>query len=115
MATPTDSVNSFVNKIQNLEDGYVLPAIQRPYVWKEKQIALLFDSILRNYPLGTLMIWKTKKDLSSRSFRKDWNSGEDFALLKDVPVRNKNVILDGQQRLQSLLIGMRGTYNKKRL
>jgi hypothetical protein len=115
MATPTDSVNSFVNKIQNLEDGYVLPAIQRPYVWKEKQIALLFDSILRNYPLGTLMIWKTKKDLSSRSFRKDWNAGEDFALLKDVPVRNKNVILDGQQRLQSLLIGMRGTYNKKRL
>jgi uncharacterized protein with ParB-like and HNH nuclease domain len=115
MATPTDSINSFVNKLQSVDEGYVLPAIQRPYVWKEKQIAKLFDSILRNFPLGNLMIWRTKKDLSSRSFRKDWKSGEYFNLLKEIPVKTKNVVLDGQQRLQSLLIGMRGTFNGKSL
>ena len=115
MATPTDSINSFVNKLQSVDEGYVLPAIQRPYVWKEKQIAKLFDSILRNFPLGNLMIWRTRKDLSSRVFRKDWKSGEDFTLLKEIPVKTKNVVLDGQQRLQSLLVGMRGSYNGKTL
>jgi hypothetical protein len=115
MKNSTDSVNSIIGKIQNAEEGYSLPAIQRPYVWKEKQIAMLFDSILRSYPLGVLMIWKTKKDLSTRSFGRDWKSGEDYALNKEIPVKTKNVILDGQQRLQSLLIGMRGTYNGKSL
>jgi Protein of unknown function DUF262 len=115
MKNSTESVNSIVGKVQNAEEGFALPAIQRPYVWKEKQIAMLFDSILRSYPLGVLMIWKTKKDLSTRSFVKDWKSGEDFALNKDIPVKTKNVILDGQQRLQSLLIGMRGTYNGRSL
>ena len=115
MANRNESVNSIVSKLQSMDDVYVLPAIQRPYVWKESQIVKLFDSIMRNYPLGSLMVWRTRKDLSSREFKRDWKKGDSFSLTKDTPVKTKNVILDGQQRLQSLLIGMRGSYNGKLL
>ena len=115
MANRNESVNSIVSKLQSVDDVYVLPAIQRPYVWKESQIVKLFDSIMRNYPLGSLMVWRTRKDLSSREFKRDWKKGDSFSLTKDTPVKTKNVILDGQQRLQSLLIGMRGSYNGKLL
>jgi hypothetical protein len=115
MANRNESVNSIVSKLQSVDDVYVLPAIQRPYVWKEAQIVKLFDSIMRNYPLGSLMVWRTRKDLSSREFKRDWKKGDSFSLTKDTPVKTKNVILDGQQRLQSLLIGMRGSYNGKLL
>jgi hypothetical protein len=115
MPTPTDSISSFVNKLQSPEEGYVLPSIQRPYVWKEDQVCKLFDSIMRSYPLGTLMIWRTKKDLSTRTFNKFWEKDADLSVRTELPVRAKNLVLDGQQRLQSLLIGMRGTYAKKTL
>lgn len=115
MANRNESVNSIISKLQSLDDVYVLPAIQRPYVWKESQIVKLFDSIMRNYPLGSLMVWRTRKDLSSREFKRDWKKGDDFSVTKETPVKTKNVILDGQQRLQSLLIGMRGSYNGKLL
>jgi len=115
MATTTESINWFVHKLQSIDEGYVLPSIQRPYVWKEKQIAKLFDSILRNFPIGNLMIWRTKEISRYRTFLKDWKNSGDFSLDNDLPGKTKNVILDGQQRLQSLLIGMRGTYNGKSL
>lgn len=115
MATPTDSPYAFVNKILGREENYVLPSIQRPYVWKEKQICKLFDSIMRGYPLGTLLVWRTNQKLSSRPFTKDWSKKSDSPLLADETGRSKNLILDGQQRLQSLLIGMRGTYDGKSL
>jgi hypothetical protein len=115
MATPTDSPYAFVNKILGQDESYVLPSIQRPYVWKEKQICKLFDSIMRGYPLGTLLVWKTNQKLSSRPFSKDWSKKAESPLLADETGKAKNLILDGQQRLQSLLIGLRGTYEGKSL
>jgi len=61
------------------------------------------------------MIWRTKKDLSTRSFEKFWSKDANLAVRPEMPVRAKNLVLDGQQRLLSLLIGMRGTYAKKSL
>jgi hypothetical protein len=41
--------------------GFWLPNIQRPFVWSEEQIARLFDSIMREYPISTLLVWKTRR------------------------------------------------------
>lgn len=113
MPTPSDTVYAFVNKMISKEEAYVLPSIQRPYVWKEKQVCQLFDSVMRGYPLGTLLTWKTRQDLRTREFCPNWSKKLSNELHPDEGV--KNVVLDGQQRLQSLLIGMRGTYEGKTL
>jgi len=114
MSTPTDSINSFVNKVTSPEDNFVIPAIQRPFIWKEKQICSLFDSIMRNFPLGTLLIWRTKRELITRTLTPDFLKHKDN-MKPHADKKSKNMILDGQQRLQSLLIGLRGSYEAKRL
>jgi len=40
--------------------SYYLPAIQREFVWPPEKIEALFDSILRGYPIGTLLIWDVR-------------------------------------------------------
>ena len=45
-----------------------MPNIQRPFVWSEEQIARLFDSIMREYPISTLLVWKTKEEVKHRKF-----------------------------------------------
>ncbi len=40
-------------------DEIVLPAMQRPFVWNEDRIYRLVDSLLRGFPIGALMLWKT--------------------------------------------------------
>jgi uncharacterized protein with ParB-like and HNH nuclease domain len=35
----------------------VLPAIQREFVWNEQKIAALFDSLMRDYPIGGFLYW----------------------------------------------------------
>ena len=50
------TIKEAIVAIQNQE--YILPAIQREFVWNTKQIELLFDSILRDYPISTFLFWK---------------------------------------------------------
>ena len=54
MKTPKHSLRKVVSFLNNEEEdgGFRLPNIQRPFVWTEEQIARLFDSILREYPVG---------------------------------------------------------------
>lgn len=101
------------------EDGGLwLPNIQRPFVWSEGQICKLFDSILREYPISTLLVWKTKDSVRSRRFIDNFKK-EQLSKLSDffVPENNKKkgLVLDGQQRLQALFIGLRGSYEGKEL
>ncbi len=42
------------------DDEYVLPAIQREFVWDTDQIETLFDSLMRDYPISTFLFWKVK-------------------------------------------------------
>src|SRR5437016_4824376 len=93
------------------EGGFWLPNIQRPFVWSEEQICRLFDSILREYPISTLLVWKTNSTIRRRKFIDNWKCTlrlSDFYVPEDS--RKKCLVLDGQQRLQSLLIGLRGSY-----
>ena len=106
---------SFLNNPEE-EGGFWLPNIQRPFVWSEEQICRLFDSILREYPISTLLIWKTKSDIRRRKFIDNWRSSlklTDFYVPEDT--KHKCLVLDGQQRLQSLFIGLRGSYDGKEL
>jgi len=118
MKNSKDSIRKFVNYLNNPNEdgGYWLPNIQRPFVWKEEQIERLFDSILREYPIGTLLIWKTDSSLRRRKFvdlyKKSLKLTDYYIPVDDT---QKMLVLDGQQRLQSLFIGLKGSYDKKEL
>lgn len=111
----SESITSLVNKLTNTDERFVLPSLQRPYVWKEKQIFKLFDSIMQSYPLGSLLVWKTKKQIVSRELKKNWSKKGQQANGPMPDSKSKYMILDGQQRLQSLLIGLRGTHEGRAL
>jgi uncharacterized protein with ParB-like and HNH nuclease domain len=113
-----ESFRKFVGYLNNpdQEGGYWLPNIQRPFVWKEEQIERLFDSILREYPIGTLLVWKTKSKIRRRKFIDNYKLDiklTNFYIPEDD--KQKMLVLDGQQRLQSLFIGLLGSYEKKEL
>ena len=100
------------------EGGFWLPNIQRPFVWSEDQICRLFDSIMREYPISTLLIWKTTSAIRRRKFIDNWKETlrqhlSDFYVPQSD--KKKCFVLDGQQRLQSLFIGLCGSFEGKEL
>lgn len=112
------SIRKIVNWLNNPEKdgGFWLPNIQRPFVWREDQIERLFDSLMREYPISTLLVWKTTSPIRRRKFIDNYHSGlhlSDFYVPEDSGV--KMLVLDGQQRLQALYIGLKGSYEKKEL
>jgi len=118
MGNKKETIRKFVSLINNEEEqgGLWLPNIQRYFIWKEEQIEGLFDSIMREYPIGSLLIWKTKESIKIRKFIDNYKEGLkliDFYVPKNEKI--KLVVLDGQQRLQSLFIALRGSYNGKEL
>jgi hypothetical protein len=79
-----------------LTGDIILPEFQRPFVWKRRQILELMDSIYKNYPIGSLLVWESKQNLASKRSIADL----DIADRSDAyPV---NYLLDGQQRLSAI-------------
>jgi len=118
MRNKKETIRKFISLINNEEEqgGLWLPNIQRYFIWKEEQIERLFDSIMREYPIGNLLIWKTKEPVKMRKFIDNYKDGLkliDFYVPKNEKI--KLIVLDGQQRLQSLFIALRGSYNGKEL
>ena len=70
-----------------------IPQFQRKFVWKHPQALDLLDSILKNYPVGSLLLWRTSKKLATER-----NIG-DFKLPSTEELSPTNYVLDGQQRL----------------
>ncbi|WP_436708091.1 DUF262 domain-containing protein [Lactiplantibacillus plantarum] len=108
--------------IENIDQNkYLLPAIQRKFVWKPQQIELLFDSIMREYPINSLMMWeitsdKIKEDYKFYSFLRTFK--QRYGEMNEVlDTRGRTdlfyAVIDGQQRLNSLYIGIKGTYAAK--
>ena len=94
---------------------FFLPAIQRDFVWKEEQTTRLFDSVMREYPIGTFLTWRTNSpEVRARRFVDIYQQGK---LGEDIPSDGsvKHLVLDGQQRLQSFFIGLKGSYGQKEL
>ncbi len=109
----SDKIESFLDGMS--KNSFLLPAIQRGYVWKERQIVRFIDSLMRDFPTGTLLLWnkpsgemyKFNQHYSKEIGNKKASSGE----VHD----STDGVLDGQQRLTSIFIAFRGTYNGKRL
>ena len=93
-----------------------LPAIQREYVWDTDGIEKLFDSIMGNYPISSFLFWKVreeKKNLwTAYKFFSDFNREDPHNEEANLAGINQDIylVLDGQQRLTSLFIGLKGSY-----
>lgn len=99
-----------------------LPEIQRKFVWKETQIVNLFDSLILGYPIGALLFWRTsKKNINSSEdslnlyrFIKEYHERDNHDNQKEsLPIttdyESYYIVLDGQQRLSSLYIAIKGS------
>jgi hypothetical protein len=98
----------------------ILPAIQREFVWKPTQVIGLFDSIMRGYPIGGFLSWKVEPKTVSQfrfyGFLKDFSEYDNRhnPVADPVPGQSVTAVLDGQQRLTSLNVGLRGSYAYRR-
>lgn len=108
-------VSDVVSEID--EEKYVLPVIQRELVWTEEKMELLFDSLLKGNSFGSIIVIEEDKDtkplFASRSFTKDGNllSSQN----KENLTQTQYFVIDGQQRLQTFYIGLKGSYHGKSL
>lgn len=108
------SVAETVNRINGRK--YVLPAIQREFVWKPEQIIRLFDSLLKGYPIGSFLFWTVgqdrTKDYAFYHFVQDYHERDARHNQKAALTGTSDVtaVLDGQQRLTALYIGLCGSY-----
>ena len=97
----------------------VLPAIQREFVWQPEQICTLFDSLMQGYPFGTFLYWKIEQENNSNyqfyDFVREYHEKKNphCPPLGELPNRDVTAVLDGQQRLTALNIGLRGSMARK--
>jgi hypothetical protein len=117
MYKPGGTIAAALEKIQR--KTYVLPAIQREFVWKPEQIERLFDSLMQGYPFGTFLFWTVKPETSGKFKFYDFvlhYHQRDAAHCPELPAlhdQTVTAVLDGQQRLTALNIGLRGSMAMK--
>lgn len=92
----TFTISHLIDKIDTGELG--LPELQRPFIWKDAKVRDLFDSMMRGYPIGYLMLWECPALEKKKTIGIDDHNYES----------PKQVIIDGQQRLTSLYAVMKG-------
>ncbi len=89
--------------LKGVDNGeFRIPRFQRNYVWQIGKVVDLIDSLLKGFPIGSLILWETKTELS------------DIKNLGGVVIPTKNTgkytsyVIDGQQRLTSLYFALKG-------
>jgi uncharacterized protein with ParB-like and HNH nuclease domain len=131
----SDTIKNTINRVN---ESVFVPDIQRTYVWlnnpKDRRIELLFDSLMRGYPIGAFLFWSLKKsdietDEIEESDSSDKLNFQLYKFIENYDERNKSnerinvsqvkssdldIVLDGQQRLTSLYIGLRGSRTLRR-
>lgn len=91
------SANKIDKVLSRISSGDIrIPAFQRAYVWKQNQVLELLDSIIKNYPLGSVLLWSTHEKL------KHTRNIAGYAIPESDPDYPVNYVLDGQQRLSSI-------------
>lgn len=97
------SVNAILGLIE--AEDFVIPEIQRPFVWKRSQVRDLIDSLYNGYPTGYIITWKNP-DVKTKDGGK---------------ANGKKVLIDGQQRITALMAAISGKevldddFNKQRI
>lgn len=108
------TIKEAVNNIH--QKRYLLPAIQREFVWEPQQVIKLFDSLMRGYPIGSFLFWQVSKEKISEfqfyEFIRNYHERDNTHNPKANITGEENItaILDGQQRLTALYIALKGTY-----
>jgi hypothetical protein len=103
MAKAEASVEELVGKIERGE--LRLPEMQRRYVWRSTRVRDLLDSLYRGYPSGAILLWETEEEVPLQKMAVPQEAS---------PYQNTQLLLDGQQRLTSLLAVIRGEHVKVR-
>lgn len=94
----------------------LLPSFQREFVWSASQIENLFDSLMRGYPISSMLFWKVKGEAKSKYKFYEFitrfvqNHETIGKSIRTEILSDFQAVLDGQQRLTSLYIGLCGTY-----
>ena len=107
------TIHKTLDKISHKD--LVLPAIQREFVWGPNQICRLFDSLMQGYPFGTFLYWSIDRENSSKykyyGFVLDYHERNNphCPRLGEIFNQQLTAVLDGQQRLTALNIGLRGS------
>lgn len=91
----------------------LLPHIQRAFVWEDEQMVRLFDSLMRGYPIQTMLFWRTREAIKARRFMQTIDRDTELSSLydssKSVSGVEKVFVLDGQQRIQTLYAVLAGS------
>ncbi len=97
MPENTDMQNrGLIGLMADIKNGIIrIPDFQRGYIWTRDQITELLDSVWNGYPLGSILLWKTREDLKERD-------PLNLRLPKPPDKSERNYLLDGQQRLITL-------------
>jgi uncharacterized protein with ParB-like and HNH nuclease domain len=99
---------------------YLLPSIQREFVWHVDQITQLFDSLMLGYPIGSFLFWEVAasnvNEFAFYEFLREYHERDCRHNTKASVIGSESItaILDGQQRLTSLYIGLMGAYAYKK-
>lgn len=128
MGYQTTTIDSI---IEDINYSYLVPAIQREFVWSSDQILDLFDSVVRGYPIGSFLFWRVSGEYSENQIKYKFiqNYIEDPIHPEELdnvtyhnrrhrdhlerPPNKVNLVLDGQQRLTSFYIGLDGSFTEK--
>lgn len=111
------TIKSAIDNIK--KRNYVLPSIQREFVWDTYQIETLFDSLMRDYPISTFLFWKVNKnkikDFQFYEVLKNYHEKDNKHNRKAELTADEDIIaiLDGQQRMTSMYVALTGSYTKK--
>jgi uncharacterized protein with ParB-like and HNH nuclease domain len=109
------TLGEFIRDVVDVNSNIVIPDLQRPYIWNPDQVILLIDSIFKKWPFGSLLCWNVKNYGSFIPHRPFW-----FEVVRDIKDKDSQMlsynesassylmILDGQQRIQSLLLALGG-------
>src|SRR5579862_8194647 len=102
--------------IRRVNDDIYLPAIQREFVWGTAKIERLFDSIMADFPIGSFLFWNLEQENKYQwpvyEFIRDFDAEHPHNALANMAGINKDIslVLDGQQRIASFFVGLRGSH-----
>lgn len=113
------SISDAISRIRTHK--LLLPAIQREFVWSPEKVEWLFDSLLQGYPIGSFLFWKVHDDAAKLQYRyyEFLTSFRELYHTRNSEFNTRghsdfDAVLDGQQRLTALYLGLVGTYAYKK-
>lgn len=113
------SISDAISRIRSRR--FLLPAIQREFVWEPQKVEWLFDSLLQGYPIGSFLFWEVHDDEAKQQYKyyEFLTKFRERYFTHNLEFNTRGhsdfeAVLDGQQRLTAIYIGLTGTYAYKK-